>query len=41
MTPTAKHDLEINHNAVNYWFTIEDILENEAKREEIFRLLDI
>jgi hypothetical protein len=41
MTPTAKHDLEINRNAVNYWFTIEDILENEAKREEIFRLLDI
>lgn len=41
LTPTAKHDLEINRNAVNYWFTIEDILENEAKREEIFRLLDI
>ncbi len=41
MTPTAKHDLEINRNAVNYWFTIEDILENEVKREEIFRLLDI
>lgn len=41
MTQTARHDLEINRNAVNYWFTIEDILENETKREEIFRLLDI
>lgn len=41
ITQRAKHDLEINRDAVNYWFTIEDVLENENKREEIFRLLDI
>ncbi|HSE83008.1 MAG TPA: hypothetical protein VLB01_00500, partial [Thermodesulfobacteriota bacterium] len=37
----ARHDLEINRDAVTYWFTIEDVLENEGKREEIFKLLGI
>lgn len=41
ITEKARHDLEINRDAVNYWFTIEDILENESKREEVFNLLGI
>lgn len=41
ITQRARHDLEINRDAVNYWFTIEDVLENESKREEIFKLLGI
>jgi hypothetical protein len=39
ITPTARHDLEINRDAVNYWFTIEEILESENTREELFGLL--
>jgi len=41
ITQKASHDLEINRNTVNHWFTIEDLLENESKREEIFRLMGI
>lgn len=41
ITEKARHDLEINRDAVNHWFAIEDILENESKREEIFGLLSI
>ena len=39
ITQKAKHDLEINRDTVNYWFTVEDVLENEAKRKEFFELL--
>ncbi|MGQ9632304.1 MAG: hypothetical protein ACUVXI_18615 [bacterium] len=38
ITQKARSDLEINRDAVNHWVTIEDILENESKREEIFGL---
>ncbi len=41
MTDQARHDLTINRDAVNYWFTMEDFLENENQREEVFGLLDI
>jgi len=41
VTPKARNDLEINRNAVNHWFTVEDILENQDKREEIFSHLDV
>lgn len=41
LTKKAKRDLEINRNVVTDWFTIEDVLENESKREQIFRLLRI
>ncbi len=41
ITQRAKHDLEINREAVNHWFSIEDVLESESKREEIFGLLGI
>lgn len=41
VTTKATRDLEINRNAVNHWFTVEDFLEHEKKREEIFALLRI
>lgn len=41
LTQKAKHDLEINRHVVTDWFTVENVLENESKREEIFRLLRI
>ncbi len=41
LTKKAKQDLEINRNVVTDWFTGEDVLENESKREKIFRLLRI
>ncbi|MCL4458510.1 MAG: XcyI family restriction endonuclease [Chloroflexi bacterium] len=41
VTQKARHDLEINRDAVNYWFTIEDVLENESKRGEVFDPLGI
>ena len=34
-------DLEINRHVVTDWFTIEDVLESEPKRERIFKLLHI
>jgi hypothetical protein len=41
LTPKARDDLEINRDTINYWFTVEDVLENENKREEIFTILNI
>ncbi len=39
LTQKAKDDLEINRDAVNHWFTVEDVLEDENKREAIFKIL--
>ncbi len=39
ITSQARSDLQTNQRAVNHWFTIEDILENEEKRERLFGLL--
>lgn len=41
MTPQSVIDLQTNQKAVNHWFTVEDVLENEEKRNEIFALLGI
>lgn len=41
VTPQAKADLEINRDAVSHWFTIEDVLDHEDRREEVFRILGI
>lgn len=41
MTPQSIVDLQTNRQVVNHWFTVEELLENEEKRDEIFRLLDI
>lgn len=41
MTPQSIVDLQTNKQAVNYWFTVEEVLENEEKRDEVFQLLGI
>jgi hypothetical protein len=41
ITEKARRDLEINRDAVNRWFVVEDVLENESKREEVLGLLRI
>lgn len=41
MTPQSIIDLQTNQKAVNYWFTVEEVLENEEKRNEVFDLLGI
>lgn len=41
LTQKARDDLEINRDAVNHWFTVEDVLEDENKREAIFKILHI
>ncbi|MBM4044766.1 MAG: XcyI family restriction endonuclease [Planctomycetes bacterium] len=41
VTETARRDLEINREAVTDWFAIEDILEDDRKREQVFKLLRI
>ena len=35
MSQQAMNDLKINQGAVNYWFTVE-ILEDEDRREDFF-----
>lgn len=39
VTQQARNDLKTNRSVVNYWFTVEELLENEEKREEVFKLL--
>jgi len=41
MTAQSKHDLQLNQPAVNYWFTIEEILQNEQIQTQLFTLLNI
>jgi hypothetical protein len=41
MTPQSVIDLQTNRQAVNYWFTVEEVLENETRQDEIFQLLGI
>ncbi len=41
MTQRAADDLVINQNAVNYWFLVEDFIEDETQREKIFKLMKI
>ncbi|MEP7290792.1 MAG: XcyI family restriction endonuclease, partial [Chloroflexota bacterium] len=37
----AVADLTANQDTVNYWFTMEELLDEEAKRETFFKLLDV
>ncbi len=39
MSPKAYEDLAGNRDAVNHWFLVEDILDNDAIRDEFFELL--
>lgn len=39
MSPRAYEDLVGNREAVNHWFLVEDILDNDAIRDEFFELL--
>jgi len=39
VTQQAREDLKTNQSAVNYWLTVEEVLEEEEKKEELFRLL--
>jgi hypothetical protein len=41
MTPQSIVDLQTNQKTVNHWFTVEEVLENEDKRNEVFKLLRI
>ena len=41
MTSQSLLDLQSNQATVNHWFTIEDLLENETIRGEVFNLLNI
>jgi hypothetical protein len=41
MTPQSIVDLQTNQRIVNHWFTVEDLLENEDKRNVFFQLLNI
>lgn len=39
MTPKAYNDLEGNRDAVNHWFLVEDVLNNDEIREQLFDLM--
>lgn len=41
LTQQAIADLEINQTAVNYWFTIEEFLHDEAKQADVLQLLGV
>ena len=41
ITQQAIEDLKSNRDAVNYWFTVEELIEDENKRETFFGLLNI
>ncbi len=37
----AENDLQTNQNNVNYWFTVEDVLDNEQKQINFLKLLQL
>lgn len=39
LTPQALHDLELNQQIIDHWFTAEAVLEDEGQRNDLFRLL--
>ena len=41
MSTQAQQDLASHQDAIDRWFTIEDVLNRESTRQEIFELLDI
>lgn len=41
MSPQAVNDLKTNQSTVNHWFTVEEVLNDESRRETLFSLLNI
>lgn len=41
ISPQAKQDIEANKSIVNYWFTIEDILQDSKQKQRYYSLLGI
>jgi hypothetical protein len=41
VTQQAKRDLQTNKGTLNHWFAVEDLLENEKLRGQLFKLLEI
>lgn len=41
ITPKAETDLLANRDSVNHWFSVEEILEDQAVRDRLFALLGI
>lgn len=41
LTPTTTHEITRHRQTITDWLTIEDVLEREMKREQLFRLLRI
>lgn len=41
VTPRAREALNANRNVVNYWFILEEVINQEEQKEELFRLLAI
>ncbi|MGC8836921.1 MAG: hypothetical protein ACP5UM_00775, partial [Anaerolineae bacterium] len=41
LTPRAKQDLGLNRHIITHWFTVEDVLTDEAARASVFDLLNI
>ncbi len=41
MSSQAVSDLKTNQNTINHWFTVEEVLNDESRRETLFNLLNI
>lgn len=41
VTEGAKEDIERSHDIVNYWYTVEEFVENDEVQQQIWRLLGI
>ncbi len=41
ITETALKDLDIHRETIHHWLTVEDIVDSEARRRQLFALLDI
>ena len=41
MSQQAERDIFSNQDGVNYWFTIEDILENSSLKSDYYHLLGL
>lgn len=41
VTQQARDDLRNNQHSINYWFTVEEVLESGQRRDDLFRLLSI
>ena len=41
ITPQSISDINANQTNINYWFTVEDVLENAQVKEKLFKLLHL